>query len=41
MRSDTRHIPVIRGHLLPRSPIAAAVANRAAQVSELLVKRRP
>jgi len=40
MRSDTPQIPLIREHLLPRSAIAAAVAERAAQVTELLVKRR-
>lgn len=40
MRSATPQAPLRRGHLLPRSPIAAAVANRAVQVTELLIKRR-
>jgi len=40
MRSRTSQVPLVRGNLLPRSPIAASVADRAAQVAPLILKRR-
>ena len=40
MRLFTPKVSVWRGNLLPRSPLAAAVAHRAAQVTDLILKRR-
>ncbi|WP_157817703.1 hypothetical protein [Candidatus Thiodictyon syntrophicum] len=40
MRSGTSKAPLVRGNLLPHSPLGAAVAQRALQVGELVVRRR-
>jgi hypothetical protein len=40
MRPVAQRVPLARGNLLPTSPIAAAVANRAERVSTLVLRRR-
>lgn len=40
MRVGTSKAPALRGNLLPHSPLAAAVAHRAEQVGELILRRR-
>jgi len=40
MRVSPSQVTLIRGNLLPHSPLAAAVAYRAEQVAGLLVTRR-
>ena len=40
MRLGTPNVSVVRGNLLPCSLLAAGVAQRAAQVTDLILKRR-
>ena len=40
MRYGPSQVPRVRGNLLPHSRIAASVADRAAQVAPLILKRR-
>jgi hypothetical protein len=40
MRVGTTNAPIVRGNLLPRSSLAAAVAQRAMHVTDLLLTRR-
>jgi hypothetical protein len=40
MRLGSRNVSTVRGNLLPRSPLAAGVEQRAAQVGDLILQRR-
>lgn len=40
MRYRTARVPLVRGNLLPCSPLAVSVAQRAVQVAPLILKRR-